>query len=61
MELMASTSPTMPGKGAQKGPARMRSSLTGGFVLAPASKPGRVTIAMARRAANAVHDARNKT
>jgi hypothetical protein len=57
---MASASHTLLGKSTPKAPVKMRSSVTGRYVLAPASKPGRVTIAMARRAANAVHDARNK-
>lgn len=56
--VMATASPSMPGKGASKVPVKVRSSLTGRFVLAPATKPGKITIAKARSAANAVHSSK---
>lgn len=55
---MASASHTLLGKSPSKAPARMRSALTGRYVLAPASKQGRITIAMARHAASALHGAK---
>ena len=56
---MASTAPSPAGKSSAVMPKRVgRSAVTGQYVLAPASKGSKITIAKARSAANTVHSSK---
>lgn len=58
-QRMASTAPSPTGKNSGDIPKRIgRSSVTGQFILVPATKGGTITIAKARIAANTVHSAK---
>ncbi len=55
---MASAAPSTTKKSASDAKKLGRSSVTGQFVLAPATKGGKITIAKARSAANTVHSSK---
>ena len=59
IQHMASTAPAPTSKSSGDMPKRVgRSSVTGQYVLAPATKGGTITIAKARSAANTVHSSK---
>ena len=59
IQRMASTAPAPTSKNSGDMPKRIgRSSVTGQYVLAPATKGGTITIAKARSAANTVHSSK---
>jgi hypothetical protein len=56
---MATAAPSSTSKSTSTGAKKVgRSAVTGQFVLAPATKGGKITIAKARSAANTVHSSK---
>ena len=59
IHCMATAAPSSTSKSTSTGAKKLgRSAVTGQFVLAPATKGGKITIAKARSAANTVHSSK---